>query len=96
MNKLAGGEIIGRLAGLASRPFVGASRSSGIENRVVSGITKKVNEPIKKFLTGGRLQNALEKAHFTATFPLPGTPKLVMPIKDPMERAVDATGFEGR
>lgn len=87
LEKEAGGEIFGRLAGLISRPFVGAARSQGVQNAVVSGVTKHVNQPIENALRRTGVHKAISKIYEHGTRPIPGTPKLVQPIMpDPAQR----------
>ncbi len=75
-----GGDIIGRLAGLASRPFVGAQKSQNLQNKVVGGITNYVNKPIESGLRRAGVHKAISKAYEIGSTPIPGTPKLVQPI----------------
>jgi len=88
-EKLAGGEILGRLAGLASRPFVGASKSQGVQKAVTGGLTRYVNQPIERGLRAGGVHRVLGEAINFGMTPIPGTPKMVLPVmKNPVERAV--------
>lgn len=79
-EKKAGGEILGRLAGLVSRPFVGAQRSQGIQNAVAGGITRHVNQPLENALRRTGVHKAISKAYEYGTTPIPGTPKLLQPV----------------
>src|SRR5690349_5405603 len=79
-EKQAGGDIIGRLAGLVSRPFVGAAKSQAIQNNVIGGITKHVNQPLENALRRGGIHKAISKVYEYGTRPIPGTPKLVQPV----------------
>lgn len=79
-EKQAGGDILGRLAGLATRPFVGAAKSQAINNKVVNGITNYVNKPIESGLRRTGVHKAISKAYEYGTIPVPGTPKLVQPV----------------
>jgi predicted double-glycine peptidase len=88
-EKKAGGEILGRLAGLVSRPFVGASKSQGVQGAISGGITKYLNKPIEKGLRAGGVHRALGEAINIGMTPIPGTPKMVLPVlKNPVDRAV--------
>lgn len=88
-EKLAGGEILGRLAGLASRPFVGAAKSQGVQKSVTGGLTRYVNQPLERGLRAGGVHRALGEAINLGMTPIPGTPKMVLPVlKNPVERAV--------
>jgi predicted GNAT family acetyltransferase/predicted double-glycine peptidase len=72
MSKEAGGDIIGGLAGLLSRPFVGAARSQQIRNNIVGGITRNVNQPIENALHRSGVRNVISKAYQVGTRPVPG------------------------
>lgn len=86
-EKNAGGDIIGRLAGLATRPFVGAAKSQAVQNKVIGGITNYVNRPIEAGLRRLGIHGAISKIYEHGTYPIPGTPKLVQPIlQDPAQR----------
>lgn len=86
-EKYAGGDILGRLAGLASRPFVGAAKSKAIQEGVVGGVTKYVNQPIENALRRGGVHKAISKVYEHGTRPIPGTPKLFQPVMpDPAQR----------
>jgi len=80
VEKRAGGEILGRLAGLASRPFVGAAKSQGVQKAVAGGITRGINQPIEKGLRAGGIHKAISKVYEHGMRPIPGTPKLVQPV----------------
>lgn len=80
LEKQAGGEILGRLAGLAARPFVGQDRSHEIQQKVIGGITSHVNEPIENALRRTGVHKAISKAYEVGTYPIPGTPRLVQPV----------------
>lgn len=79
-EKEAGGEILGRLAGLVSRPFVGAAKSQGVQQAVTGGITRRVNQPIERGLRAGGVHKAISKIYEHGMRPIPGTPKLVQPV----------------
>lgn len=79
-EKNAGGDILGRLTGLVSRPFIGAQKSQNLQNKVVSGITNYVNKPIESGLRRTGVHKAISKAYEVGSTPIPGTPKLVQPI----------------
>lgn len=79
-EKQAGGDILGRLAGLVSRPFVGAQKSQAINQKVVGGITRHVNQPLERGLRRGGVHKAISKAYEYGTIPVPGTPKLLQPV----------------
>lgn len=79
-EKQAGGDILGRLAGLISRPFVGAAKSQAVNNSVVNGITNYVNKPIEAGLRRGGVHKLISKAYEYGTTPIPGTPKFVQPV----------------
>lgn len=79
-EKQAGGDILGRMAGLISRPFVGAQKSQAVQNKVVGGITRYVNQPIENALRRTGVHKAISKAYEYGTVPIPGTPKLVQPV----------------
>jgi predicted double-glycine peptidase len=86
-EKQAGGDILGRLAGLVSRPFVGAAKSQAIQNKVVGGITRHVNEPIENGLRRVGVHKAISKAYEYGTTPIPHTPRFLQPImSDPAQR----------
>lgn len=86
-EKRAGGDIIGRLAGLASRPFVGAARSQAVQDKVIGGVTNYVNRPIESALRGTGVHKAISKAYEHGTRPIPGTPQFVQPVMhDPAQR----------
>lgn len=72
IEKDAGGNIIGGLAGLVSRPFVGAQRSAQIRDKVIGGITKHVNQPIENALHRSGVRDAISKAYQIGTRPVPG------------------------
>lgn len=80
LEKQAGGEIIGRLAGLAARPFVGQDRSHQIQQKVIGGITNHVNQPIENALRRSGVHKAISKAYEVGTYPIPNTPRLVQPV----------------
>lgn len=79
-EKRAGGEILGRLAGLVSRPFIGAAKSQGVQQAVTGGITRRVNEPLERGLRRGGVHKAIAKIYEHGMKPIPGTPKLVQPV----------------
>jgi predicted double-glycine peptidase len=86
-EKQAGGDILGRLAGLAARPFVGAARSQAIQNNVIGGITRHVNQPIENALRRTGVHKAISKVYEHGTRPIPGTPRFVQPVMpDPAQR----------
>lgn len=86
-EKQAGGDILGRLAGLASRPFVGAAKSQAVQNKVTGGITNYVNRPIENALRRTGVHTAISKIYEHGTRPIPGTPKLIQPVMpDPAQR----------
>lgn len=72
MSKQAGGNIIGGLAGLLSRPFVGAERSGQLRDKIIGGITKHVNQPIEDALHRSGVRDAISKAYQFSTRPVPG------------------------
>lgn len=86
IEKDAGGEILGRLAGLAARPFVGAQRSNAVNKAVQGGITRFVNNPIERGLRKARVNNVIGKAVQVATADVPGTPRLFMKQRSLPER----------
>lgn len=79
-EKQAGGDILGRLAGLVSRPFVGAAKSQAIQQKVVGGVTKHVNQPLENALRRTGVHKAISKAYEYGSIPVPGTPKLLQPV----------------
>jgi predicted double-glycine peptidase len=79
-EKQAGGDILGRLAGIASRPFVGAVKSQAVNDKVVSGVTNYVTRPLESGLRRSGIHKAISKVYEHGTRPIPGTPKLVQPI----------------
>lgn len=79
-EKEAGGEVLGRLAGLVSRPFVGLDRSHEIQKKVIGGITNHVNQPIESALRRTGVHKAISKAYEVGTYPIPHTPRLVQPV----------------
>ncbi len=79
-EKQAGGDILGRLAGLAARPFVGQERSQQIQQKVIGGITNHVNQSIENALRRTGVRKAISKAYEVGTYPIPGTPRLVQPV----------------
>lgn len=79
-EKRAGGDILGRLAGIASRPFVGPAKSQAVQQKVIGGITKHVNQPIENALRRSGIHKAISKAYEYGSVPVPGTPKLFQPI----------------
>lgn len=79
-EKQAGGDILGRLAGLISRPFVGPAKSQAINNKVVSGITNYVNKPLESGLRRSGIHKAISKIYEHGTYPIPGTPKFIQPV----------------
>ncbi len=79
-EKQAGGDILGRLAGLAARPFVGAAKSQAIQQKVVGGVTKHINQPLENALRRTGVHKAISKAYEYGTVPVPGTPKLLQPV----------------
>jgi len=87
-EKEAGGEILGRLAGLVSRPFVGAAKSQGVQQAVTGGITRRVNQPLERGLRAGGVHKAISKIYEHGMRPIPGTPKLVHPILPTKEQRV--------
>lgn len=87
IQKQAGGDILGRLAGLASRPFIGAAKSQAVQNKVIGGVTNYVNQPIENALRRTGVHKAISKIYEHGTRPIPGTPRLVQPIMpDPAQR----------
>lgn len=86
-DKQAGGDILGRLAGLASRPFVGAAKSQAVQNKVTGGITNYINKPIENALRRTGVHTAISKIYEHGTRPIPGTPRLIQPVMhDPAQR----------
>lgn len=86
-EKQAGGDILGRFAGLISRPFVGAAKSQAVQNKVIGGVTNYVNLPIESALRRTGVHKAISKVYEHGTRPIPGTPRLVQPIMpDPAQR----------
>ncbi len=79
-EKQAGGDILGRLAGLVSRPFVGPAKSQAIQQKVIGGVTKHVNQPIENALRRTGVHGAISKAYEYGSIPVPGTPKLLQPV----------------
>lgn len=86
-EKQAGGDLLGRFAGLVSRPFVGAAKSQAVQDGVVNGVTKYVNNPIESGLRRSGVHKLISKVYEHGTYPIPGTPKLMQPIMpDRMQR----------
>lgn len=86
-QKIAGGDIIGGLAGLVSRPFIGQAGGQAVRNKVVGGITNYVNKPIENALRRSGIHKAISKIYEHGTRPIPGTPRLVQPVMhDPDQR----------
>jgi predicted double-glycine peptidase len=79
-EKQAGGDVLGGLAGLAARPFVGRDRSQAIQNKVIGGVTNYVNRPIENALRRTGVHKAISKAYEVGTYPIPNTPRLVQPV----------------
>lgn len=86
LEKDAGGEILGRLAGLAARPFVGQARAAGVNQAVQGGITRYLNNPIETGLRKLRVDKAVGKAVQLGTRDVPGTPRLLMRQRSLPER----------
>jgi hypothetical protein len=61
IEKQAGGEILGGLASLASRPFVGAERAKSIGSSVVNKVTQNFNNPIDRGLRRIGVHKAISK-----------------------------------
>ncbi len=80
LEKQAGGDVIGRLAGLAARPFVGQAKSQAVQNKVIGGITNYVNQPLENALRRTGVHKAISKAYEVGTYPIPNTPRLVQPV----------------
>jgi len=86
-EKQAGGDLLGRFAGLVSRPFVGAAKSQAVQDGVVNGVTKYVNNPIESGLRRSGVHKLISKVYEHGTYPIPGTPKLMQPVMpDRMQR----------
>jgi predicted double-glycine peptidase len=86
-EKNAGGNVIGGLAGLIARPFVGQAKSQSIQKGVVGNITKYINNPIENGLRRVGVHKAISKIYEHGTRPIPGTPKLFQPVlPDPAQR----------
>lgn len=85
-EKLAGGEILGGLARLAARPFIGAERSNALGQKVVGGITKNLNQPIEAGLRRAGVHKAISKGFEVGMTPIPGTPRLVHPVMPMVEQ----------
>lgn len=79
-DKEAGGEIISRLLGAMSRPFVSPARSRGIQQAVQQGLTNRVNVPLENVLRRSGMHSAIRKAYEVGMTPVPGTPKLLHPV----------------
>lgn len=87
LEKEAGGDILGRLARLASRPFIGQDRSAALQNKIVGGVTNYVNQPIENALRRTGVHKAISKVYEHGTRPIPGTPRFIQPIMhDPDQR----------
>lgn len=87
LEKEAGGDILARMAGLVSRPFVGAARSQAVQNSVSNGVTNYVNRPLEGALRRTGVHKAISKVYEHGTRPIPGTPRLVQPVMhDPVQR----------
>lgn len=87
LEKAAGGDILGRLAGLVTRPIVGAARSHAIQNNIIGGVTNYVNQPIENALKTTGIHKAISKVYEHGTRPIPGTPRFVQPVMpDPAQR----------
>lgn len=80
LEKLAGGDILARLAQLAARPFVGAERGQAINRAVQAGITKGINQPLESAMRKARLHKAISKFYEVGMTPIPGTPRLFHPV----------------
>lgn len=87
-EKEAGGEILGRLAGLVSRPFIGAAKSHGVQQAVTGGITRRINQPIERGLRAAGVHGAISKFYEHGMRPIPGTPKLMHPVLPLREQRV--------
>ncbi len=87
LRKQAAGEIIGGLAGLASRPFVGAARSKGIQEGIAKGITRNVAAPIENAYKRTGARKGIAWLASQGARDVPGTPRLFMKARGPAERA---------
>lgn len=86
-EKRAGGDVLGGVAGLVSRPFVGKAKSRALRDMVVGGVTKHINQPIENALRRTGVHKAISKVYEHGTRPIPGTPKFIQPIMhDPAQR----------
>ncbi len=88
LEKDAGGEILGRGAEILSRPFFGRERSLGFNRNIQKRVTNGLNEPIRRVLERARVNKAVGKAVEIGMTPIPGTPKLVLPIMGKSQRKV--------
>lgn len=71
LEKDAGGEILGGLAGLLARPFAGAAGSAAVRNKVVGGLTRHVNDPLERLLHRIGAGKAVEGVARAAAVPIP-------------------------
>lgn len=87
LEKEGGGKVIGGLARLASKPFIGAEKSNALRERIINGISNSINQPIESALRRSGIHEAISRVYQHGMYPIPHTPKLVHPIiKDPAER----------
>jgi hypothetical protein len=77
LEKDAGGEFIGGLAGLLARPFAGAAGSAAVRNKVISGLTTHINDPLEMLLHRVGAGKAVEGIARAAAVPVPKSWPLV-------------------
>lgn len=77
LEKDAGGELLGGLAGLLARPIAGAAGSAAVRNKVVSGLTTHVNDPLERLLHRVGAGKAVEGIARAAAVPVPKSWPLV-------------------
>lgn len=75
-EKDAGGEILGGLAGLLSRPFIGAARSGDVRQRIVDTLTRRINNPLERGLHGLGVGKLIEGGAHAAAY-LGGAPEAI-------------------
>lgn len=71
LEKEAGGEVIGGLAGLLSRPFVGAARSGAVRQGIVNSMTRNINDPLERLLHRVGVGKLVETGARAAAYPVP-------------------------
>ena len=94
-EKDAGGEILGGIAGLLSRPFIGAGRSGDVRQKIVDTLTRRVNDPLERTLHRAGVGKLIETGARAAAYPVPSWVPLAGRLRETSLKIPDAVPLLG-